>query len=83
MKQADGTLEHEAGTIGIILCSQKNEAMAKITLPENSRILAARYQMYLPTEDELRAELARERDEVEKALALAKASRTDPHDGGP
>ena len=30
--------------------------MAKITLPEdNEQILAARYQLYLPTEEELRA----------------------------
>jgi predicted nuclease of restriction endonuclease-like (RecB) superfamily len=66
--------EHEASTIGIVLCSEKNDAMAKITLPENNeQILAARYQMYLPTEEELRAELAREREEVERALQLASA----------
>jgi predicted nuclease of restriction endonuclease-like (RecB) superfamily len=64
-------VEQESPTIGIILCSEKNEAMVKITLPENNeQILAARYQMYLPTEEELRAELAREREEVERALRL-------------
>jgi hypothetical protein len=64
--------DHEANTIGIVLCSEKNDAMAKITLPEkNEQILAARYQMYLPTEDELRAELAREREEAERTLRLA------------
>ena len=64
--------EHEAKTIGIVLCSEKNDAMVKITLPEdNEQILAARYQMYLPTEDELRAELARDREEAERALRLA------------
>lgn len=64
--------EHEAQTIGIVLCSEKNDAMARITLPENNeQILAARYQMYLPTEEELRAELAREREEAERALRLA------------
>ncbi|MBI4509685.1 MAG: DUF1016 domain-containing protein [Deltaproteobacteria bacterium] len=63
--------EHEAPTIGIVLCSEKNDAMAKITLPENNeQILAARYQMYLPTEEELRAELAREREEAERVLQL-------------
>jgi predicted nuclease of restriction endonuclease-like (RecB) superfamily len=65
-------VEHEARTIGIVLCSEKNDAMARITLPENNgRILAARYQMYLPTEEELRAELAREREEAERTLRLA------------
>ncbi|MDZ4696122.1 MAG: PDDEXK nuclease domain-containing protein [Deltaproteobacteria bacterium] len=73
--------EHEARTIGIVLCSEKNDAMAKITLPENNeQILAARYQMYLPTEEELRAELARERDEAERALRLA-ADVKDADDG--
>jgi predicted nuclease of restriction endonuclease-like (RecB) superfamily len=68
--------EHEASTIGIVLCSEKNDAMAKITLPENNeQILAARYQMYLPTEEELRAELAREREEAERALQLASAAK--------
>jgi predicted nuclease of restriction endonuclease-like (RecB) superfamily len=64
--------EHEAKTIGIVLCSDKNDAMVNITLPEdNEQNVAARYQMYLPTEDELRAELARERDEAERVLRLA------------
>jgi hypothetical protein len=65
-------VEHEAPTIGIVLCSDRNDAMVKITLPEDNRqILAARYQMYLPTEEELRADLARERDEAERQLRLA------------
>jgi hypothetical protein len=32
--------------------------------------------MYLPTEEELRAELAREREEAERALHAAKATRS-------
>ena len=61
--------DHEAQTVGIVLCSEKNDAMAKITLPEGNRqIIAGRYQMYLPSEDELRAELARERESAERAL---------------
>lgn len=65
-------VEHEARTIGIVLCSDKNDAMVKITLPEdNEQIVAARYQTCLPTEDELRAELNRERDEAERVLRLS------------
>jgi predicted nuclease of restriction endonuclease-like (RecB) superfamily len=67
--------EHEARTIGIVLCSEKNDAMAKITLPDSEQIRAVRYQMYLPTEAELRAELARERDAAEQALRLAADER--------
>ena len=70
--------EHEAQTIGIVLCSEKNDAMAKITLPEdNEQILAARYQMYLPTEEELREELEREREEAERTLRLSGAESDD------
>lgn len=43
----------------------------RFTLPEdNEQIVAARYQLYLPTEEELRAELAREREEAERVLRL-------------
>jgi len=74
--------EHEAKTIGIVLCSEKNDAMAKITLPENNeQILAARYQMYLPTEEELRAELARERAEAERTLVAAASEADRPAHG--
>jgi hypothetical protein len=73
--------EHEAKTVGIVLCSEKNDAMAKITLPENNeQILAARYQLCLPTEEELRTELAREREAAERALRLA-AEVKEPGDG--
>jgi predicted nuclease of restriction endonuclease-like (RecB) superfamily len=74
-------VEHEARTIGIVLCSEKNDAMVKITLPEdNEQILAARYQMFLPTEEELRAELAREREEAERVLRLS-AEGEEPSTG--
>lgn len=65
--------DQEAPTIGIILCSDKNDAMVKITLPKNDQIHAARYQLYLPTEDELRAELERERDVIERRLRLTES----------
>jgi len=72
--------EHEQQTVGIVLCSEKNDAVVKITLPEdNKQILAARYQHYLPTEEELRSEVTRSRDEAERALHLA--SETKPGDG--
>jgi predicted nuclease of restriction endonuclease-like (RecB) superfamily len=61
----------EAKTVGIILCSDKNDAMVRITLPEdNDQILAATYKRYLPTEAELAAELTRERHEAERLLQL-------------
>lgn len=70
--------EHEAPTVGIVLCSDKNDAMVKITLPEdNQQIHASRYQLYLPTEEELREELEREREEAERTLRLAALESDD------
>jgi hypothetical protein len=49
-------------TIGLILCSKKNEAIARYSvLSENRQIFAAKYVPILPTEEELRRELERER----------------------
>lgn len=47
----------ENPTIGIILCKDKKDSMVEITLPENSQIFASRYQLYLPTKEELRKQL--------------------------
>ena len=62
-------VEHENPTVGIVLCSSKNDAMVEITLPkDNEQILASRYQLHLPSAEELRAELTREREAAEEAL---------------
>jgi len=53
-------------TIGLILCSDKNETMVRYTLLEDSKqIFASKYKLYLPTERELKAELERERRMLE------------------
>lgn len=55
----------EERTIGIILCHDKKETIARYTLPEdNTQIFASKYKLYLPTEDELIKEV----DEVAKKL---------------
>ena len=64
--------DSDAPTAGIILCSDKNDAMVKITLPESDpAVHAARYQLYLPTESELKLELTKERAAAEAALQQA------------
>ncbi|WP_428265534.1 PDDEXK nuclease domain-containing protein [Haliangium sp.] len=64
--------EWEEPTVGIVLCSDKNDAMVKITMPkDNQQIYASRYRLYLPTEDELRDELERQREAAERTLRLA------------
>ena len=49
-------------TIGIILCSEKNEAIVKYSiLNDSEQLFASKYSLYLPSEAELKAELERER----------------------
>ena len=51
-------LPEENPTIGILLCSRKNDTVVRMTLPENdNQILASQYQLYLPTEDQLVKEI--------------------------
>lgn len=51
--------------IGIILCADKNEAVVKYTMNEdNKQIFTSKYQLELPTEDELKIELLREKAEI-------------------
>jgi len=58
--------EGDNPTIGLILCSQKNEAMVRYTLINDSdQIFASKYKLYLPTEEELTEELNRERLRLE------------------
>ena len=48
-------------TIGLILCSEKNEAVAKYSvLAENKQLFASKYKLLLPTEEQLERELLKE-----------------------
>ena len=60
----------ENPTIGILLCTRKNDTMVRMALPEdNNTILASQYQLYLPTIEQLQAE-------VEEVKRLARANET-------
>ena len=49
-------------TVGIILCTHKDASVVRYSvLHENEQMFAAKYKLVLPSEDELRAELDRER----------------------
>lgn len=68
-------VEGDNPTIGIILCSEKDETIVRYSVLEESRqLFASRYLTYLPTEEELAHELERE---VE-ALRLEKQLREQP-----
>ena len=54
-------------TIGIILCSQKNEAIVKYSvLNDAQQIFASRYRLELPTAEELQREIEFERKRIEE-----------------
>lgn len=54
-------------TIGIILCSQKNEAIVKYSvLSEAKQVFASKYQLTLPTAEELQREIEKERRKIEE-----------------
>ena len=54
--------EEDNPTLGLILCTDKNDAVVRYTLgpDQQKKIFASRYKLYLPTEAELKAELRRE-----------------------
>jgi predicted nuclease of restriction endonuclease-like (RecB) superfamily len=56
-------------TIGLILCSDKGEAVAKYSvLNEGQQIFASKYLQFLPSEHELKIEIEKERKLIEAAM---------------
>ncbi len=67
LKRQDG----DNPTIGIILCSEKNEAVVKYSvLKDSQQLFASKYLTYLPTEDELKAEIEKDREILEQMKRL-------------
>jgi predicted nuclease of restriction endonuclease-like (RecB) superfamily len=56
-------------TVGIILCTEKDQTVVKYSvLNESSQLFASKYRLYLPSEEELRVEIEREREMVVREL---------------
>ncbi len=61
-------VEGDNPTIGLILCSERNSAVAKYSaLADKPQLFASRYKTLLPSEEELRAELERDRALLENS----------------
>ena len=61
-------------TIGIILSSERNNTIVKYSVLEDSKqLFAPKYMLYIPTEEELKQELDRERHIIEEEMALYKS----------
>lgn len=64
-------LPDENPTIGILLCTAKNDTAVRMTLPEhNTAILASQYQLYLPSQEQLV-------NEVETIRRLAEGEKNE------
>jgi predicted nuclease of restriction endonuclease-like (RecB) superfamily len=64
-------------TVGIILCSQKDASVVRYSvLNDSQQLFASRYKLVLPTEEQFRAELERER------AALLETRGLDPSQEG-
>lgn len=62
LKRGDG----DNPAVGLILCAEKDEIVARYSiLHESQQMFAAKYMLYLSTEEELKRELARERDQIQ------------------
>ena len=58
-------------TIGIILCSEKNKAIAKYSILNDSKqVFASKYQLTLPTVEELQQYIEEERGRIEEEEQL-------------
>lgn len=65
--------ENDNPTIGLILCTKKDNTVVKYSLLNDSKqIFASKYLTYLPTEQELQNEIQRERQQIEQEKRLNK-----------
>lgn len=62
-------------TIGLLLCTATDRTIARYSvLSESQQLFASKYLPYLPTEEELAAEIEREKNVLrEEAIAYRKA----------
>lgn len=64
-------LPDENPTIGILLCTEKNDTAVRMTLPENNTtIIASKYELYLPTTEQLVDEVQEGKREFDRQKQL-------------
>lgn len=59
-------LENELPTVGIVLCRRKSDALVELTLSRDANIFASKYQLYLPSKQELKAQVEKVQAEMEQ-----------------
>jgi len=73
---AQGRTEGDGPTIGLILCAEKNDAIARYSiLNAHEQLFAAKYVTYLPSVEELERELERDRRIAEAIVETPRAAK--------
>jgi predicted nuclease of restriction endonuclease-like (RecB) superfamily len=63
--------ESDNPTVGILLCESKDQSVVRYSVLHGSeQLFASRYKLVLPSEDDLRAELKRDAEEIRLAMKL-------------
>lgn len=63
--------EGDNPTVGILLCEYKDKSVVRYSvLHESEQLFASKYRLILPSEEELRDEIEREREEIEALQGL-------------
>jgi len=67
--------EGDNPTVGILLCGSKDRSVVRYSvLKDSEQLFASKYRLVLPTEEELRLELERDREEIEARRNLESES---------
>jgi predicted nuclease of restriction endonuclease-like (RecB) superfamily len=65
--------EGDNPTVGILLCGSKDKSVARYSVLNGSeQLFASKYRLILPSEEELRLELQRDREDIETQQALGR-----------
>ncbi len=66
-------MDNDNPTLGVVLCTETDEDIARYSvLHDNDQLFASKYKIYLPTEEELRAEI-----ETQKAFFYLQKKEND------
>ena len=72
--------EGDNPTVGILLCGSKDQSVVRYSvLHDSEQLFASKYRLVLPSEDELRAELERDRQALETLAQSRQQDRDSAH----
>lgn len=71
--------EGDNPTVGILLCEHKDQSVVRYSvLHESEQLFASKYRLVLPTEEELRQEIEREREAIDASASLNQNPGDEP-----